>query len=373
MIKGEKPKENEVLAAPFSIEAGVKLLEAVDSDRAAEYSKDEILEVLKLNGITTDDVGEGVAMLRRVIAKQELTIDDADLSPAEKDLVGYFAGEEEKFLAAEELPLVKTQEPPEVITQVAESRGEVLPSATLRGKEAQEVATLSEYLREIQEHIEGRNRAQQILRQPSASSSRIRYAENYIGETDRRFHEIANTLGIVASNEQDLLALIEKKIEKEKGEPSPTSEDDNASQLMERSNRDEYLAFIGEGKVEAIPMSKLRPFQHQPEVQNFIAKVILAKLDANKHAELDAMHGHDWRLGAAKSAPGITDEERARVTAYLHNRLVAEAGDPSVLPERPTAIEQLKESMAGYEFPHMEGLDDPANSESVRALKDDLV
>jgi len=170
MIKGEKPKENEVLAAPFSIEAGVKLLEAVDSDRAAEYSKDEILEVLKLNGITTDDVGEGVAMLRRVIAKQELTIDDADLSPAEKDLVGYFAGEEEKFLAAEELPLVKTQEPPEVITQVAESGGEVLPSATLSGKEAQEVATLSEYLREIQEHIEGRNRAQQILRQPSASS-----------------------------------------------------------------------------------------------------------------------------------------------------------------------------------------------------------
>jgi hypothetical protein len=371
--EGEKPKQHEVIVATPSIEAGKKLLEAVDSDRAAEYSKEDIMEVLKQNGITTEDVGDGVAMLRREIAKQELIIDDADLSPAEKDLVSYFGSEEERFLAQEQLSLAKTQEPPAVITEVSASNDEILPLEKLTGNEAQEGATLADYLREIQEHIEGRIRARQIVRQTSSSPSRIRYADNYIAETDRRFHEIANTLGIVASNEQDLLALIEKRIEKEKGESSPTSEGDNASQLVERSNREEYLSFLGEGKLESIPMSKLRPFRHQPEVQNFIARVILAKLDANKSSELDAMHGHDWRLGAAKSAPDITDEERARITEYLRNRLVSEAGDPSVLPERPTAIEQLKETAVEYEFPHMEGLDDAANGESVRALKDDLV
>lgn len=369
---GEKPKVHEVVAIPSSVEAAMKLLEAVDDNRAAEYSKDEILEVLKQNGIPTDDVSDGVAMLRRVIAKQELTIDDADLSPAEKDLVDYFGSEEERFLAGQELVSAKTQEPPEVITAVAAGDGEVLP-AIPEGKEAQEGATLADYLREIQGHIEGRNRARQIARQSSASPSRIRYADGYIAETDRRFHEIADMLGIVASSEQDLMALIEKRIEKESGESSPTSEGDNASQLTERSNRDEYLAFIGEGKIEAIPMSKLRLFRHQPEVQNFVARVILAKLDANKNVELDAMHGHDWRLGAAKSAPGISDEERARIHAYLLNRLISEAGDPSVLPERPTAIEQLKERAVEYEFPHMDGLDDAADGESVRALKDDLV
>ncbi len=101
----DRPSEYYLLPHQLVKQSGRELLFAVDSDKAAAFSKDEILDILRQNGIETDDVKQGIETLRansneydrlatNEMGKAPTAVDTEELSIAEKNFVDYLEAKE---------------------------------------------------------------------------------------------------------------------------------------------------------------------------------------------------------------------------------------------------------------------------------------
>lgn len=336
----------------------------------------EIFEITGVDPLEGDEfVGvnsEGYAVLERDLGGGRFNQQEVNLEGLHRALA--LLGEEDPHAPhAQHGPHVAT-----VNEAAPAEEAAVLPIHT----ETSEREPLSELMSELRDRLDGELRARNILQHHAVSPARRAYAEKYLDDNFTRFSAIAHEMGVSTTDPRELLVVVERMMEVERGETSPSPEDDQARQLTKRLRRDEVIAFAEQGKLNSIPLDVLYRFRFVPEVRNAIAVELAQKTSPDKIAELDAIHGHDWRFEVARNAPGISAEDRKSIADYLKARLVAEVGSTDEKPERSTAIEQLRGDFGGdVRFLYQGkdnivmdrgGLDEPASKDNIDAVLDEL-